>query len=74
MIRPIAFGNAEAAQAQAPQQVAAPEAQPMPEQTLPQVPAQDTFTPAKAEEAPKADPNDQFVKAEQPAEQKEKED
>ena len=73
MIRPIAFGNAEAIPA--PQQVAAPEAQPKPEQhVVPQAPAQDTFTPAKAEEAPKADPNDQFVKAEQPAEQKEKED
>lgn len=32
----------------------------------PQAPAQDTFVPSapKAEEAPKADPNDKFVKAE----------
>ncbi len=77
MIGPIAFyGNAEAAQAT--QQVAAPEQaavqeQPVVEQPLPQ-PAQDTFSPGKAEAAPQADPNDQFVKAEQPAEQKEKED
>lgn len=74
MIGPIAFyGNAEAAQTT--QQVAAPEQaavqeQPVVEQPLQQAPAQDTFTPEKAEAAPQADPNDQFVKAEQPAEQK----
>ena len=77
MIGPIAFGNTEAAQAT--QQVAAPEQaavqeQPVSEKPLPQAPAQDTFTPAQAEAAPQADPNDQFVKNEQPAEQKEKED
>lgn len=72
MIGPIGFGNADTTQAaQAPQTAPVQEQQPVAEQPLPQAPAQDTFTPEQTEQAaPAADPNDQFVKAEQPAEQK----
>ena len=71
MIRPIAFGNAETTQAP---QAAPVEVQPMQEQPVAPQPVQDTFTPAKPEEALQADPNDKFVKSEEPAKSEEKED
>lgn len=47
--------------------VAAPQPAVKPEAAAPQQPVQDTFVPSapKAEEAPKADPNDKFEKTEE---------
>lgn len=72
MIKAINFlGNPEpaanVANVQAPQaENKSAEALAMPQApAMPQEPAQDTFVPSapKTEEAPKADPNDKFVKA-----------
>lgn len=66
MIKAINFlGNAEAPGAISNVAAPKPEAKAEAPATNPLAPAQDTFVPSapKAEEAPKADPNDKFVKA-----------
>ena len=74
MIKAIHFlGNSEAPGAISNVAAAKPEIKADAPATNPSVPAQDTFVPSapKAEEAPQADPNDKFVKAEdKPAEAK----
>ena len=66
MIKAINFlGNPEPVANVANVQAPKAESKPAEAPAMPQAPAQDTFVPSapKADEAPKADPNDKFVKA-----------